>query len=122
MKKFSLIFLIVSSFVFFVPQAEAQLAQPFGGLVTFTVPCACTGTLNVWFTPLYIAGTPITGQITYSPFTTILYAYFNIGVPGTWHLGSYIPGVQACWVPVGLGCAPVPSLGLMTQVGTSRLF
>lgn len=57
----------------------------------------------------------------YSPYSTILYAYYNIGVPGTYALGSYTPGVQACWMYVVTGCIPLPAIGLMFQVGTNYL-
>lgn len=123
MKK-TLTFLVILFLAFgvFVPtKTNAAVLMPFGGLASFSVPCLCSGTLQVWFAPLYVAGTPIVGSIDYSPFSTILYANFLIGVPGVWHLGNYVPGVPACWQPVLVGCAPVPSFGIMTQVGTSRL-
>lgn len=105
--------------------AQAQVKVkllPFGGLVSYSKPCTCSGTLWIWFTPLYLGGpVVITGPVVYSPYSTVLYGYYNIGVPGTWHLGDYVPGVQACWMYAGTGCVTVPSVGLMNKVGTNYL-
>src|SRR3989344_4881410 len=80
------------------------------------LPCTCSGTTWIWFTPLYLGGpTVTTGALVYSPFSTLLYANLNIGVSGKWHLGDYLPGVQACWIRVWKFCLPLPSLGLMTK-------
>lgn len=93
---------------------------PFGGLVSFSTACTCSAGLWIWFTPLYLGGPLVTtGAMAYSPITTRLYANFRIGVSGAWHLGSYIPGVQACWMIVGTGCAPFPVYGLINKVGTN---
>lgn len=103
--------------------ARAQIELPFGGIANFPIPCTCSATVAVWFTPLYLGGPIVaTGPLVYSPYATIPYAYYMIGVPGIWHLGSYIPGIQACWQYVGLACVPFPTLGLMTKVGTNRPF
>lgn len=103
--------------------AFAQTELPFGGLATVTVPCPCSGTFSIWFTPLYLGGPVVlTGPMVYSPYSTIPYAYYFIGVPGIWHIGSYLPGVQACWFPSPVGCVPVPAIGLMTKVGTNKPF
>ena len=129
MKK-KLITLVVSltlTGLFLLPTSSvnAQLL-PFGGLASFSFPCTCSGTLYVWFTPLYLGGpVVVTGPVIYSPFSTLLYAYFMIGIPGIWHLGSYIPGVQACWMIIPTippSCAPLPATGLMFLVGTNRFF
>lgn len=109
------LFLTMSSPV----SAQVTPELPFGGLVSLSTPCTCSGTLYVWFTPLYISGIPITGPLVYSPYSTILYAKFSIGVPSKWHIGTYLPGVQACWQYAAVGCVPIPSIGLMTKVGTN---
>ena len=107
--------------------ASFQPTLPFGGLVSYTIPCTCPssiGNLWIWFTPLYLgAPVPATGSLVYVPYSSRLFAWFNIGIPATWHLGSYHPGVQACWMiipPPGVGCFPLPSAGVITQVGTSK--
>lgn len=114
-------------------RAEAQLGGlinglPFGGLVNYTVPCTCPGSIgNLWiyFTPFWFSSVPATGAVVYVPYTSQLYAWYHIGVPGTYHLGSYTPGVQACWMllpPPATGCFPLPAVGVINQVGTSQLF
>ncbi|MDO8569312.1 MAG: hypothetical protein Q7R89_00795 [bacterium] len=94
---------------------------PFGGIVSSQLPCKCSGTIRIRFNPLYLGGPVVTsGAMIYSPFSTLLYANLNIGVPGKWHMGSYLPGVQACWVLVPWGdCLRLPAIGLMTKVGTN---
>lgn len=99
---------------------RAQYESPFGGLVSFYYPCTCTANLWIWFTPLYLGGPAvITGPMVYSPYATIPYANYQIGIPGTYHLGSYLPGTQACWMYIGYGCIIWSSVGLMTKVGTN---
>ncbi|KND48548.1 MAG: hypothetical protein AB200_02360 [Parcubacteria bacterium C7867-005] len=117
MKFFS--FILITS-LFFIPSISFALGLPFGGRVAVTVPCTCSlpGTLHISFAPLYLSAVPIVGSVVYSP-TTILYQYFAIGVPTTWELGEYLPGVQECFIYVGVACVPLPSVGVMTRVGTS---
>jgi hypothetical protein len=119
----SLIFLLTLASLF-LPVSSAQalkIEEPFGGIVSSKITCTCSkGNSWIWFTPLYLGGPLVTsGAIVYSPFSTILYADLNIGVPGKWHLGSYLPGVQACWIRAVYFCLPLPALGLMTKVGTN---
>lgn len=123
MTKKALILILFLGIISLPNMAFAQTELPFGGLATFTVPCPCSGTFSIWFTPLYLGGPVVlTGPMVYSPYSTIPYAYYFIGVPGIWHLGSYLPGVQACWFPSPVGCVPLPSVGLMTKVGTNKPF
>lgn len=126
-----LLLISVTSFVLPLPAFAGSLpgSLPFGGLVSYTIPCTCPssiGSLWIWFTPLFLGShVPITGPLVYVPYVSQLYAWFMIGVPGAWHLGSYVPGVQACWMlipPPGVGCFPLPVAGVITQVGTSKLF
>lgn len=92
---------------------------PFGGLVSFTSYCTCSTNLWIWFTPLYPSPPlPKTGALVYQPGYTTLYGNFAIGIPGTWHLGSYTPGVQVCYYYVGKSCVVMPSYGLMNKTGT----
>jgi len=100
--------------------ARAQTGLlPFAGIVSYTIPCTCSGTLWIWFSPLYLGGSVvITGPMIYSPYSTTLYAYFKIGVPGLWHLGDYTP-TPICWIRVYKFCAPLPAVGLMSKVGTN---
>jgi len=121
---FLVVLLVVSSWLLVgASAAQAQTGLlPFGGIVSFPTTCTCSGTIWIWFTPLYLGGpVVITGPMIYSPYSTVLYGYYNIGVPGTWHLGDYIPGVQACWMYAGTGCVALPAIGLMSKVGTNYL-
>jgi hypothetical protein len=94
--------------------------MPFGGWPDITpIPCTCSIGLWSWFGPLYITGSiPLTGPLVYLPYSTLPLANYLITAPATPHLGSYIPGVQACWMYAVAGCFPLPSLGLMGFVGT----
>lgn len=105
----------------FSAKAQTGSLLPFGGMVSYTMACTCsTSILWIWFTPLYLGGpVVITGPLAYSPFSTLLYGNFNIGVPSKWHLGSYTPGVQACWMYAVAGCFPLPTIGLIDKVGTN---
>ena len=126
-KQFITLIVLLTILVFFLPTSpvHAQTLLPFGGLTSFPIPCTCSGTLWVWFTPLYLGGpVVISGPVIYSPFSSLLFAYYMIGTPGTWNLGSYIPGAQACWMiaPPPIGCFPLPATGLMFMVGTNKFF
>lgn len=117
-----IIFLISLGLFLPNPLLKAQTGElPFGGIASFEVVCSCTpGLLWIWFTPLYLGGpVVITGPMVYSPFSTILYGYYHIGVPGIWHLGSYIEEPETCWIEVDDECVLLPSVGLMTKVGTN---
>jgi len=99
---------------------KAQVELPFAGIVSFPFPCTCSLTLGIWFTPLYLGGPVVaTGPLVYSPYSTIPLGNFLIGVPDTWHIGAYIPGVQACWMIAVPTCIPFPVFGIMTKFGTS---
>ncbi len=114
-----IVFLVLIGILLSTSSVQAQ-GLPFGGIVSSRFSCTCSGTTWIWFTPLYLGGPVVaTGALVYSPFSTILYANLNIGVSGKWHLGDYLPGVQACWIRVWKFCLPLPSLGLMTKVGTN---
>ena len=124
-------FLVISVTTFFLPLSvfagPLPGTLPFGGLVSYSIPCTCSlGSLWIWFTPLWLgAPVPVTGSLVYVPFSSILYAWWMIGIPSTWHLGSYIPGVQACYMLVPTvppSCVPWPAAGVITQVGTSKFF
>ena len=118
------VFIVLVGILWPTLPAGAQVELPFGGLASFSLPCTCSGNFWEWFAPLYLGGPVVlTGPVTYSPYSTIPYPYYMIGVPGIWHLGSYVPGAQACWMALPpLGCFPLPSFGLMTKVGTNRFF
>lgn len=117
----SLVFILVLALSLPSKTHAQGVGSPFGGLVSFSIPCTCTPSLLwVWHTPLFLGGPIVaTGPLVYSPFTTIPYPEYMFGVPGAWDLGTYIPGVQACWMYAVFFCFPLPSIGLMTMAGTS---
>ncbi|HEY9586340.1 MAG TPA: hypothetical protein VJJ27_01710 [Candidatus Paceibacterota bacterium] len=99
---------------------------PFAGLVTFVVPCTCTGGLWIQFSPFYPGGgilLPI-GALTFRPIPigpSIPYADLFVGVIGTLHAGDYFPTPGTCWIGEPPFCAPLPDFGVIFQVGTNRL-
>lgn len=116
-----IIYTTVGVFLFFTftTSTHAAILQGFGGRVTAVTPCLCSGTLLIFFAPLYPQPLlPLFGALTYMPGQTILKPWFRIGVPSTWELGQFTPGVQMCLQP-GTPCIIVPSNGHMFLVGTS---
>ena len=108
--------LIGSLFLFFavtVPSA-AHAQIPFGGFDVAEIPCTC-GFVYTWhyFAPLFLGPVPITGPLA-APW--VIAFPFYILHPGAWALGLYTPGVQACFMYVGFGCAPLPSFGLINPL------
>jgi hypothetical protein len=116
--------LLFSLVLLFIPtqSVRAQIPLNFGGFQTFSLPCTCSipGTFWVWYFPLYYnSNIPISGPMVYTPIFSTLYSNYEIVVPFTWELGNYVPDVGTCWIYIGVACVPLPSLGLMNQVGTS---
>jgi hypothetical protein len=110
-----------------LPALVSAQTLPFGGLVVNTTVCTCpatAGNLLITFAPFWFGASdvPSGGSLVYIPWLSKLYAWFEIGVPGTYHLGSYVPGIQACWMYSGNSCFPLPSMGVIYQVGTSKSF
>src|SRR5687767_3490021 len=99
--------LLLSFVVFAYPfRTSAQLpglpslapTLPFGGRVTIGVPCTCPESLGrvlITFAPFFTTGLnrfSLGGSsLTYVPGSSQLYAHYQIGVPSTWHLGTYTP-------------------------------
>lgn len=125
MKKFQiLIVLLLLTPYFLLPTSASAVVTgvSFGGKINFIVPCPCSGGFAVHFTPLFInSSVPTTGALYYSSFSSLLYSWYNPITPTVWNLGKFIPGVQECWVPVGLGCVIIPTLGSIIYEGTSGL-
>ena len=110
----------VDLFAFSIGAGAYVPGLPFGVLVSLTLPCTCSENLWIWFTPLHLPPKTIAGPLVYQPGYTTLYANFSIGIPGTWHLGSYIPvvGNGVCWMYVGKACVVMKNYGLINKVGT----
>ena len=100
--------------------ASTPVSLPFGGFVTVMVPCTCPPFgLWIFYSPLFLgSGVPIAGALYYPP-GSLLYAFFKIGVPTTWALGSFIAGPGACSIIVGPSCVPLPAMGTIEFTGTS---
>jgi hypothetical protein len=95
---------------------------PFGGYVTSYIPCTCSTGAAVIYGPFFTgAPTPATGSLWLNP-ASLLYMFFVPGLPTSWDLGSYTPGVGGCWIiapnPTD-PCVPVPTLGSIQYMGTS---
>lgn len=115
-------------FCLFASPFKAQAIEtgiPFGGFVSLAVPCTCSPP-EVWieFTPFWSGeDVPATGALVASVPGTLVYEFFQIAAPGTFELGSYVPGA-ACLVlaPNPLDpCIPLPALGTIEYTGTSSL-
>jgi hypothetical protein len=118
---------ILSLSVFFAPLSAKALVTgvPFGGFVTSVIPCTCPP-FGLWiqYTPFFFGSSiPAAGAL-YFPIGALLYEYFQIGVPGTWELGSFIPNPGQCLIlapTLPPSCIPLPALGTIEYTGTSSL-
>lgn len=101
-------------------QAKVNVLLGFGGQLIDSTPCTCSGGLWLLYAPIANASFP-GGALSYNEYVTITYPFYNMTTPGVWHLGTYLPGVQGCWMfaDVGWACFPVPVLGHEVMVGTS---
>lgn len=111
----------VSSLAFTLGPGAFIPGLPVGGFILVTVPCTCSENLLIVFGPMHPSPPlPKVGALVYQPGYTTLYGNFAIGVPTTWHLGSYIPivGNGVCWQYVGTACTVMPNYGLINKVGT----
>ena len=118
MKKFVNTFLVAGlSLSFFLSlNIPRTLAQPFGGLVLFSIPCLCSGNVMVVLSP------PVGGIYSYRPGTQA-FPFYNLPRVGVWALGIALPGSEdACWQPVFLFCTPFlfPQGTITSIVGTSE--
>jgi hypothetical protein len=95
--------------------AQADCAHPgcFAGYSTSIVTyCDCSGYYYMAFSPLYFYGSPapIAGMLAVPPSVT----YQNFATaPAQKYVGTYAPGVQACWINTSTGCIPLPTLGMV---------
>jgi hypothetical protein len=110
--------LVLSCVMLFPSSSHAQV--PFGGLDLFEVPCTCSVAYNWhYFGPLFLSNpVPITGPLA-AP-QAIAFPFYILH-PGAWALGTYTPGVQACWMYIGFGCAPLPVMGAITPFTGSSI-
>lgn len=93
--------------------AQAFLPLPFGGMISFTLPCPCSFGLSI------AVGPPVPGKFFISAFGSRIYPFFK-PTPGSWILGDYsltpVPCLQVAF-PV---CVPSDfSQGVVIIAGTS---
>ena len=83
--------------------------------------CPCSNNFLVYFSPLYLypSAGPISGALVFQPGTMSFLNYTIFPTSGV--IGSYTPGVQACFIPDGDSCSPVPSLGVILPFTGSSL-
>lgn len=120
MSRKSAIFSVVAG-LFLIPSFVFAVVPPlrdFGGRAIYTIPCTCSASTWAWFAPLFLTAVPVTGPVVYVPYATVPFANYTPSVPSIEHVGGYMPGVQACWIYAGYTCITVPSVGVMTFVGT----
>lgn len=104
--------LAVGLFAFSVPSQAHAVGLPFGGLITVSTPCACSGGYL-----LTVAG-PIPGTYVVQLGTSIPFLYGSFYKPGAFILGNFVPG-GVCLVP-GTPCTALPVTGgTITIFGTS---
>lgn len=92
---------------------------PVGGTITSMTACTCGYT--AWLAAMYIVvvGKDYTksGPYAFSGTLTEIHSNWMIR-PGAGMLGTYIPGIQACWMQAAFACFPLPNRGLITSIGT----
>ena len=96
----------------FVETAHAFSTTPYGGRVTASAPCTCSGNWIV----LVADPRGLSHLLVIQPGYTRLYAHFNAYTPGVGVLGTYTltpPGVESCWMVAVIGCFPIPTTGMM---------
>ena len=131
------------------PAVAVAVTQPFGGKVVISTPCTCDpGTFHIEFAapfydPLPLQVGALDYSVLFSPINSPTGLYGGPGTfefykptipPGIYDLGSYVPGIQACYMltptPNGPVCIPAGtgpwaymgiSSGLINQVGSSLI-
>ena len=107
--------LITAVLLLNIRKASASIGLPIGGLITSMTYCTCSPGIA-----LFVSGAPAkpSGFYVLAP-GTVPYSNYMF-YPGSWLLGSYLPGVQSCWMYAGFGCYPLPGvIGTLSMAGTS---
>lgn len=83
----------------------------FGGPILAVDECTCSGGWRI------VVGPPRPMDLLYQPGISILFPFYNIFVPSTFVLGTYVPGGFCSRGTTA--CTGLPVLGTITMVGTS---
>jgi|GEM_PF-1914273 peptidoglycan hydrolase-like protein with peptidoglycan-binding domain len=111
----------------FLPQkAYAQVLPtgwaPFGGFITFIVPCTCDPVVDSIFVALAYPNPVVTNLLLNYVLGTEGFNWHNIPEPGIATLGLYVPGAgEACFIGFEPFCAPLPTEGLILPITGSSL-
>lgn len=115
-KLFAVVFVGVLSFVVFVllpkQQTDAVGFLPFGGPISGLMFCPCSNNF------LITAAAPNPAMLVFQLGVSHAFSFGQVYRPGPYVLGNYSPG-GVCAVFVAVGCAPIPTNGTVTIVGTS---
>jgi len=116
MKKILLGCFILFSVTLLPSSSHAQV--PFGGLDVFEFPCTCSPYMYTYFAPLFYGPVPAAGVLAV-PDWGVAFPFYEL-FPSAWALGTYTPGVQACWMYAVMGCFTLPVVGVVDPfTGTS---
>lgn len=98
---------------FSLPSPAQAVGVPFGGIISVSMPCSCSGN---WL--VIVAGFP-SGYVplVVQPGVTIPFPFYSLYKPGAFTKGDYVPG-GVCLMP-GTPCWTFPVLGTINLVGTS---
>lgn len=114
--------LLLVGITFLVPMSVAQALTPglpFGGIITFVVPCVCSGNAVIYNIPIGKTSLP---ALIFQPGISVLYSFYQIYKPGTYILGTYGPPTPCIFLYLII-CAPwllTPAAPLIEMVGTSQ--
>ena len=85
----------------------------FGGYITYVYPCTCSPPI-LW---ILVIG-PKPGAFVYIPGVSVSYMWYML-YPSVATKGNYLPSIGQCWMYAGVTCVLWPSIGQITQIGTS---
>lgn len=107
------VFLFVSLFGVGARIARAEGLPGFGGKIVSVITCPCS--MNLMITIAGVKG----GTFSFGP-GSVPFAWYQIYRPGPWAKGTYSPGGMCLWF-IPFGCAGIPTMGTMLEVGTSMI-
>lgn len=105
----AILFILIALFSVGMKRSNAMLG--FGGRIVSVIPCPCS--FNLAVTVAGVKG----GIFSFEP-GSLPFAWWQIFRPGPWAKGSYVPGNVCLWF-IPYGCAGIPTMGTILDVGTS---